>query len=341
MMHHNVPDRDIRGLSGRIPRPLKINYVSYFNPLVYSGGGEMIMRSIIESGQQRGHIINVSSVRPRSMQFDPSADIDILADVFNYPGTVKSRGAWLDFPKGFIHKIAQERPFVHFNNAYVDVCNLGYLPCSGSSKPVCQFKSPFRLARNLAARDFSSSCFLKNELVRQLFVRSKLNAFLSPLHHKVSYQMLGMSNEVPAFVMKPAIDGGCFFNRNSERDIDYLFVGVIGEAKGLAEMRQRFADKDIHFIGRVAPGEKLDFGTYHGPQPYEKIPEYMNRARNFVFLPRWPEPQGRVVIEAALCGCKLITNENVGATSFPFDISDVSNFHGSAGEFWEAVEGHC
>jgi hypothetical protein len=65
----------------------------------------------------------------------------------------------------------------------------------------------------------------------------------------------------------------------------------------------------------------------------------MNRAKNFVFLPRWPEPQGRVVIEAALCGCNLITNDHVGATSFPFDISDSSNFQNATEEFWEAIEG--
>lgn len=317
---------------------MKINYVSYFNPLVYGGGGEMIMRSLIETGRQRGHNITISTVRSRSMEYDPSAELDILTDVFNFPGTIKSLGAWLDFPDGFIQNISQDRPFVHFNNAYVDVCNLGYLPCSGQSKPICPHKSPTKLVRNLAARDFSTECFLEKPLVKRLFRYSKLNVFLSPLHHKISYQMLGMKSEVPAFVMKPAIDANRFFNRNSKRDIEYLFVGVIGEAKGLAEMRERFADKDIHFIGKVAPDSKLDFGIHHGHVPYEIVPEYMNRAKNFVFLPRWPEPQGRVVIEAALCGCKLITNENVGATSFPFDISDISNYPDATSEFWETIE---
>jgi glycosyltransferase involved in cell wall biosynthesis len=86
------------------------------------------------------------------------------------------------------------------------------------------------------------------------------------------------------------------------------------------------------------PGEKLDFGRHPGYVPYDRIPEYMNRAKNFVFLPRWPEPQGRVVVEAALCGCNLITNENVGATSFPFDIGRSENFQNATGEFWDAVE---
>jgi len=64
----------------------------------------------------------------------------------------------------------------------------------------------------------------------------------------------------------------------------------------------------------------------------------MNRAKNFVYLPRWPEPQGRVVVEAALSGCNLIVNENVGAMSFPFDISVAENVEDSATIFWDELE---
>lgn len=318
---------------------MKINYVGYFDPLTYGGGGEMIMRSLIETGKARGHEFTVSTVRPGRMEYTPSATLDFIADVFNYPGTLKSLGAWRDFPNGFIDDIALNRSFVHLNNAYVDVCNLGYLPCSGNSLPVCPHKSSAQVLRNLAAKDFSTDCFVQRPLVSDLFRRSKLNLFLSPLHYRTSYNLLGLKNEVPAFVMKPVIDGSMFFNRHRERDINYLFVGVIGEAKGLAAMRERFYGEDIHFIGKVLPGARLDFGTHHGHIPYERVPEFMNRAKNFVFLPRWPEPQGRVVIEAALCGCNLITNDNVGATSFPFDISNIENFQNTTDEFWETVEG--
>jgi glycosyltransferase involved in cell wall biosynthesis len=318
---------------------VKINYVSYFEPFVYGGGGEMVMRSLIENGRRRGHEITISSVRPKQMEYDVAADIDFLADVFNYPGTLKSRGAWLDFPDDFLSQIAFKRPFIHFNNAYVDLCNLGYLPCSGNADASCPHKSLSHIRRNISAKEFSTGCFVQRSLVRELFQRSRLNVFVSPLHHRISYRLLEMTDEVPAFVVKPIIDATSFYNSKRERDIDYLFVGVIGEAKGLAAMRKQFADKDIHFIGKLAPGSKLDFGIHHGHVPYERVPEFMNRAKNFVFLPRWPEPQGRVVIEAALCGCNLITNDHVGATSFPFDISDSSNFQNATEEFWEAIEG--
>jgi glycosyltransferase involved in cell wall biosynthesis len=181
-------------------------------------------------------------------------------------------------------------------------------------------------------------CFSSLPLVRKFFIHSKLNIFLSPLHRTTSLKILGLDQAPPSFVLKPTIDTKHFFNKKIERDIDYLFMGVIGEAKGLDEMREKYRKVDIHLAGKLYPGAKLDFGTYHGSVPYGEVPNLMNRAKNFVFLPRWPEPQGRVVIEAALCGCNLITNDHVGGTSFDFDITDPKNFENAASELWQAVE---
>lgn len=299
----------------------------------------MIMADLLDSGQARGHQFTITAVRPGGrMEFDPAADLDFLADVFNYPATVKSLGAWRSLPDSLFRKILARKRFVHLSNAYVDICNLPYLPCSGASQPSCPHKSNRQLVRNFVARDFGKACFACKPVVRRLFAESRLNLFLSPLHRDTCQKVIGLDSAHPAFVLKPTVDGKLFFNRGMERDIDYLFVGVIGEAKGLEELRRNFWDKDIHFAGKLYPGTKLGFGTYHGAVPYEEVPLLMNRARHFVFLPRWPEPQGRVVIEAALCGCKLVTNDHVGATSFPFDISNIDNFRNATEEFWTTIE---
>lgn len=298
----------------------------------------MISRALIEEGRRRGHSIRLRTVRPGRLLAEDQADLFWLIDVFNFPQTLKSRGAWLHFPERLLVDIADNRPFIHMSNAYVDVCNLGHLPCSGAWKPNCEHKSPVRIVHNLALRDLGRNCFSMDPLVRKLFSRSLLNIYLSPLHQKTIETILGDDKGAASHVIKPTIDSTMFFNRQLIRDIDYLFVGVIGEAKGLAAMRERFRDADIHFVGKVSSGEKLDFGAYHGSIPYAQIPELMNRAKNFVFLPRWPEPQGRVVVEAALCGCNLITNQNVGATSFSFDLSNPANFANAEEEFWSSIE---
>lgn len=318
---------------------MRINYLAYFDPTHYGGGGEMVMRGLIETGRRRGHDITITTVRPRRFEIDERADLYWLTDVYNFPGTAKSLGAWRHFDDGLLHEIMSRGRYVHFVNAYADVCNLPWLPCSGHAAPRCPCKSRWRLARNLVLRDFGGACFATREAVRALHARAALNVYVSPLHARTVHGILGFAAAPPSFVLRPTIDTTRFYDRGLERDIDYLFVGVIGEAKGLEEMRARYAGKDIHFVGKLAPGARLDFGTHHGHVPYDDIPLLMNRARHFVFLPRWPEPMGRVVVEAALCGCTLITNDNVGATSFPFDLAQPGNHADAEGEFWDRMEG--
>jgi glycosyltransferase involved in cell wall biosynthesis len=318
---------------------MRINLVSFLDPSVYSGGGEMISRRLLDVGRARGHDIRIASVRPRAANLHEVPQLSLLIDVFNFGHTLRSLGAWRTFNAHYIEKLIQLAPFVHLTNAYVDVCNLPYLPCSGQREGDCPAKPGLGVLDRLTIRDWGNDCFAQEPLMRQLYEKSALNVFLSPLHQRVSESLLGGDGLATAYVLKPMIDTKRFANTGQTRDIEYLFVGVIGEAKGLQAMRERFRDADIQLIGRCAPGVKLDFGKHLGHVPYDEVPLYMNRAKNFVFLPRWPEPQGRVVPEAALCGCNIIGNENVGALSFDMDLSNPQNYVGVEDEFWAKLEG--
>jgi glycosyltransferase involved in cell wall biosynthesis len=318
---------------------MKINLISFLDPTKYSGGGEMITRSLIECGIKRNHDIKISSVRPKILNnLHTEADLNILVDVFNNAHSIKSLGAWRSFKYDFLSSIINRTPFVHLTNAYADICNLPYLPCSGNRSNPCITKTQLSFTDKLVTKDFKNDCFSSRSIVKRLYKESKLNIYLSPLHQNISEKVIDSSNLPESFILKPLINTGLFFNRNIERDIDYLFVGIIGEAKGFSEIKKRFKDTNIHFIGKLGPNVDLDFGTHHGHIPYDQIPDYMNRAKNFVFLPRWPEPQGRVIAEASLCGCKIVGNENIGALSFPMDLSDPENYTGVEDEFWNKIE---
>lgn len=313
-----------------------VNCVSFLDPMCYHGGGEMISRKLIEVGQTRGHKISITSVRPRSNRLLERSDLTLFIDVFNYAHTFRSLGAWRTFHPAMLERVAKQRRFVHLTTAYADVCNLGHLPCCGRSHSKCPFK-PLPALQRALLRDEGSECFTSRSIVKMLYESASLNVFLSPLHLATSERLLGqmMPN---GFVLRPVIDTTQFRNYHQQRDIEYLFVGLIGEAKGLSEMRERFRDTDIHLIGQAAPGAKIDFGRHIGFVPYAEVPRWMNRAANFVFLPHWPEPQGRVVAEAALCGCTIIGNGNVGALSFDFDLADPFQYGASEQAFWEVVE---
>lgn len=317
---------------------MRINLISFLDPHVYGGGGEMISRRLLEVGLERGHDIRNSTIRPRRKALHATPDLSLLIDIFNFGHTLRSLGAWRAFDQRFLDDMLQRAPFVHLTNAYVDVCNLPYLPCSGDGAKICPIKPSLGLLNRLTIRDWGNACFANSQLVKRLYEKATLNVYLSPLHRLVTEKLLSSNSLPPSYVLKPLIDTTRFSNSGIARDIEYLFVGVISEAKGLGAMRERFRNEDIHFIGRCTPEVTLDFGTYHGHIPYDEVPNFMNRAKNFVFLPRWPEPQGRVVAEAALCGCNLIGNENVGALSFDMDLSDPQNYFGVEDDFWRTIE---
>ncbi len=316
---------------------MRIDCLSFLDPFAYGGGGEMISRRLIKYGRARGHDIRITSVRPRKTNSHSRPDLTLLIDIFNYGHTFLSLGAWRSFGDRFLDAACARAPFVHLTNAYVDVCNLRWLPCCGASVRQCPYK-PLPLAHRMLLRDFGDRCFATLPRVRRLYENAALNVFLSPLHKRITEQVLGGAISLRSLILKPLIDTDMFRNAGGRRDIEYLFVGVISEAKGLAAMRERFGHTNIHLIGRLAPDARLDFGHYLGALPYAQIPLWMNRAKNFVFLPRWPEPQGRVVAEAALCGCHLVANNNVGALSFDFDLADPSNYTDGEALFWQAVE---
>jgi hypothetical protein len=312
---------------------MKVNYVAYLNPFECDGGGERNMRALIEYGRAIGHEIRISSVYPnRKINVFNSPDIFLLVDIHNCPGNRKR----LD--TGFLNPIVQNEKYVHVDNAYVDVCDMPYLPCNGNVKgELCPFKVGFLDLRS--SRLFKNRRCSRNSVV-PLYEKAVLNVFASPLHRRIIQNLIGSALVGRYYEYKILLDTNLFYNRSLERDIENLFVGVICEAKGLENMKQRFPDGNIVLIGPTTKSSDKKFGRRVGPVPYHDVPIWMNRAKNFVLLPRWPEPGCRTVVEAALCGCNLITNENVGILSYGFDIGNPSNFSNAEKEFWKALKYH-
>lgn len=320
---------------------LRVNAFSFMHPEVHGGGGEMISRALLEAARARGHDVRISSVRPHRQEQHADPDLVLFIDIHNIGHTWRALGAWRGFQQSTLRAAARQAPFVHLSNAYVDACNLPYLPCSGQrvgdacpAKPAIPWTQ-----RRVLLRDCTTDCSASYASRRWLYKDAALNVYLSPLHQRVTQSLLQFDDGPPSYVLPPMIDTTRFYNRGIERDIDYLFVGVISEAKGLAALREEYGDQNVWLVGRVSPDVRLDFGRHVPHVTYDEVPLYMNRAKNFVFLPRWPEPQGRVVAEAALCGCNIIGNENVGALSFDMDLSDAANYTGVEAGFWDRVEG--
>jgi len=313
-----------------------VNFLSFLDPRKYYGGGEMITRSIISEGIKRKHTINVTSVRPKISNLDEAADIYILADIFNIGHTILSLGGWRYFSKELLTRISEKEKFIHITTAYADICNLPAIPCNGIRDNFCPCKVNLSFYKKLVIKDLTNNCFAENLLQKNLYKNAVLNVFLSPLHKQTTEKILKITLK-NFFLLKPLIDTDLFKNHNIKRDIEYLYIGLISEPKGLKEIKAKYKETNIHLAGPIHPDFKLDFGTYHGIIPYDKVPGLMNRAKNFVFLPTWPEPGARVVSEAALCGCNIISNSK-GPLSYNMDLNDPKNFYGIVENFWDNIE---
>lgn len=307
-----------------MPGPLRVNYVAYCDPFAWEGGGEAVARAVIEEGRRLGHDIRRTCVFPRPVResFD-TPDVWLLADVHNIP-----ERWWRRLPARLLRRVIDHERYIHLDNAYVDVCDLPYLPCNGQvDGDGCPFK------RRRWVRD--RRCFRVQ--TRRMYERARLNIFMSPLHRRTVQRLLGEDTVGRYFDMRPAIDTRRFRNSGRDRDIDHLYMGVIHEAKGAENLARGFPDGSLTIAGRLVDRRYRGLGRQLGHVPYDDVPALLNRAKVFVHLPRWPEPQGRVVAEAALCGCTLQTNDRVGASSFGLDLSDPQSYEGALAETWAAI----
>ena len=300
------------------------------DPFGSGGGGELANRELVRAGRERGHVLELFALWPKP-RLPRVSGIDgwLLVDVHNVPRhqhrvdqRLLRRIPWTSQNRfSRVLRRASREAYVHMDHAYVDTCNQPYLPCNGTEPlNVCPFargKPCFRLE------------------TAQLYSNARSCVFQSPLHERVITRLHpGIRGRT--FVNRPSLDPSPFLNaRSPERDIEWLWVGAMSEAKGTDRIRAR-------------PGLTIVTPRVASPVPeganvvtglgYEDMPAVFGRARRFIFNPRWPEPFGRTVAEAALAGCELQVQGEVGALSFERDLADPGFYLGACTEFWEHVE---
>lgn len=301
---------------------MKINYIARINPYApqATGGGEAVMKELLEYGTNPGaygeYVEKIEIITPGSEdKWMDDADISIFADVFNLP-TIPG------FDPDWLREKMAEKPYVHFNNAYVDICVHDYMACPNDEEDgIC------------------------NRLGTEMMLGADLIYFVSPLHRDTVAERIPEILKRKTAVLRPTVDPDRFYNMElPERPIDYLLVAPLLKAKGffnaLDYLAEQEADPETCLIVGANPRNYPLGGIQHRTRvPYDELPQIMNQAKVFVHIPDWNEPMGRTVIEAALCGCNLAVNGKVGATSFGFeDIRDPDNYRDSADEFWTTVQ---
>ena len=321
-------------------KKLKINFVAHLHPFFYSGGGEQCTRKIVEFGRELGHDIRIIAMSPKKQRWvsrlkahrDP--DLWVLFDVFNVPEARKH------FSRKFIDKIITSGRYVIGQNGYGDICYLNALPCNGNigDGVQCVEKRDVYFNHRGNTKGWQDGYCPVNDN-RKLFANACLNIFVSPLHADV-FEKIYPEISDKSFVLKPLIDLDQFYNMNLERDIEYAAYGAMSEAKGFYNIRDAFPDEEVVFFGSDESylSGKHQYGKCIGRLPYDEMPAFLNRVKTLIVMPRWPEPNGLIVSQAIMCGCKVISNDKVGALTHDFDLNDKEQYRGGASELWSKME---
>ena len=108
----------------------------------------------------------------------------------------------------------------------------------------------------------------------------------------------------------------------------FIFVGFIHPNKGINDIlkiAERNPQSEYWLIGTLEEGpyKKEDFEKYHnvkylGHKPQKELPKYYSEAVSCYLLPTGGavESAGRTIIEAVLCGCCPMVNNDVGIASY-------------------------
>ncbi|MEM4270801.1 MAG: hypothetical protein QXO70_01755, partial [Candidatus Pacearchaeota archaeon] len=143
------------------------------------------------------------------------------------------------------------------------------------------------------------------KLYQTIYNNARLMIFMSPLHEKEFRKKFTFHKTwlCPAVVDTERIPMG------KEKDIRNMSILYPMNHKGVNNVKAwaRENGEDVVFIDN---GEN------------EAVLSLMRRSKNFIFMPNWIEPFGRVVIEACLSGCKIIGNNNIGALSWGWDFTN-------------------
>ena len=181
------------------------------------------------------------------------------------------------------------------------------------------------------------------EFSRKLFEHSVANVFISPAHRDNHHEQIDADGEcfplaidtemfrpVPGIARKPGT-------------ALVLNVRVIKTWKHLSEYIAEHATTKFTVVGNgiagIVRGRNVNIIP---PVSLSRMPELYSAHESLVHLPdNWCAGE-RIVLEAALCGCKIIANKYVGHMSWDWDLTDADALRerliNAPYDFWRMVD---
>jgi hypothetical protein len=179
------------------------------------------------------------------------------------------------------------------------------------------------------------------EFSKELFSKSALNVFLSPIHLENHREKLGCEG----ICLPLAIDVDLFHATDGvERAANSAVVANCRNFKSWQTL-QKYINEHSEITFTVLTNDSVPVAGENvkgeAMLPYEKMPSIYSEHEYLVhLLDGWGAGE-RVVWEACLCGCKVIANEKVGHVSWGRDFVDTPELREWLGkapfDFWREV----
>ena len=180
----------------------------------------------------------------------------------------------------------------------------------------------------------------RKEFAKELFGKSRLNVFISPAHRKNHVEALGCEG----VVFPLAVDAE-FFRPLSKVDRKAGTAVIVGGYNKGGKISRSI---EAHIRGNpgtifTSIGHPIPGVSKVTPiLPHKEMPRVYSEHEELVHLPDFFCAGERVVFEAALCGCRVIGNGNVGHLSWGYDLSDIQSLREilrkAPFDFWKSVE---
>ncbi len=266
------------------------------------GGAELNLRGLMAAAP--GHV-SVDVIRPDDPVDVHSYDTIVLANLRPEGGPgeqeeCRAAREWIRRLRGYRGHLIRLEHDVHPCTYRDGRC----IDFSAESRPRCRCRSPIR------------------HTFEALFNICDTVLFLSPLHRRAINTMIRIRGPRQAEIASP-VDLN-FFRKVVPFEERRHAALITGDAVRVAPDAEELAS---------AAGYPVEYMDYLSV-PYEQMPDILNRYQAVVVAPRMLHAFGRLAVEALACGCRVITNERVGAMSYDDPVGAAKE---SAGRFWEMV----
>lgn len=288
---------------------MRVLWLSDYDPWVSQGGAELNDRGHVKEGWRRGHEVEVCT--PQSFGNVAVRDFD-----FAVVSNVAS------FPRHQVEGVAEAGDYAVFHHDFLSIC---------------RYRLHFPQIER--CRDMRcESAEIWSPVVRNAVV----NVALSPLHEEVLTRYHG---EEGKWVSVPsAVEPGMFLPQAKRDKRGGVLVVNPASFKGLSnvvEWVRRNPDKEVTLLGYQGDAAVPPNCEVREAVPYGEMPAMYGEHEAVLHVPETVDPFCRVVVEGLLSGCRVLTNRNVGATSYEWfgDRGDVATAVANApSTFWEVVE---